>query len=231
MNGADIIDWAKRQWQRHQDYGDDVVGMAYDSPAAVLKAFALKADETRLERRLICHERIAEKAGFRRFHATADAGYAEEGNNNRLSVMITTSLDRERGRFTKPDPVDVVIADFVKTTGRDGKAAWRFDRLGYRQGTEPLQFFTADQVGQHRTNQVLNSMRELMVEGRAMQRERVESRKAGTTILLGGAIGRIRDALAYRYEAACLESGSPPAANMSGKPTTSQPATPRRPAA
>ncbi|MEO0393536.1 MAG: hypothetical protein AAF213_09835, partial [Pseudomonadota bacterium] len=194
----------KTRVQRYRDRGDDIVATRYDNAEAVLDAFALKPfsegplDGT--DRLLISHERIKEKAKFRAFTATADAGYPS-GDPNRLVVMVAADLQRDRGAFTKREPMDVLIAEFTRTPDRDGQEAWQFAQLGYRQDSKPIQYFTAEELGHHTTNQLLNSARELMVEGRLMQQERSEERKAGSTLLLGGALGLIKDTMAFRYTA------------------------------
>ena len=202
--GGNILDWAREQWTRHLDHGDDIVNTRYDDEAAVLGALGLTVNATEPGSRSISHERIHERAKFRKFNVTADAFYTNEDDPYRMTVVISTSLQRDRGPFTKHEPTDVITAEFIKSPFCDLPEAWSFTKLSYRQDDGQTQSFYPNEIGEHTTNTVLNSIRELMEEGRVMAQERGEDRKAGSTILLGGAIGRIRDALQYRHEAKCL---------------------------
>ena len=208
MNGVKLLDWAKRHWERHLDHGDDIVGTRYDDEAAVLGALGLKLNATAPDTHMISQERIHERAKFRSFNATAEAFYTNDDDSYRMTVVVSTSLQRDRGSLTKYEPRDVITAEFIKSPFCDLPEAWSFTKLSYRQDDGPTQSFYPNEIGEHSTNTVLNSLRELMEEGRAMAQERSEDRKAGSTLLLGGAIGRIRDALLYRHQAKCAKDAT-----------------------
>ncbi len=202
MGGNSLVDMVKKGLKRYRDGGDDMLAARYDAVTDILRAYGMTRSGAKGEEpRVVSELFVSETERFQHYSGSVSGFAPDEDNDNRFTLMFSQSLGREGGSLSIEPLANTVAVEFTRDpdAGKDGK--WQVASLRFKKDGHKMESFTIAELGQHRTNQILNAAREIAIESQKLASSKSPQERGGAMLYLSGRLGLLDMEIGHRYDA------------------------------